>query len=364
MNSNISDLFDKLDGRTILVTGATGLIGSNLCKEIIKNSDARVIAIGRSRDKIEKVFGDVIMSDRFSYIVQDISEPFTITEKVDYIFHAAGPISGAIISGQPIDVIMPNIIGIKNCADFLIAQEKRIGLKGRCVVFSSATVYTNDADHDRTVNEDDTEYYLKLTSPDAPYRESKRMVEIIATSYCKQFDVDMVIARIGYVYGYCVMLPDTAFYGFIKTALSGKDIVINNPAMSRRDNIYIDDCVAGLLTVCERGIRGEAYNVSSGGELGNFAAADEMAKMAAEVVNEDNLGERPVSVRYSYESDKRQPGIKLDNAKLKDLGWRPVTGIREGIRRTIHDVARRSIVKVNVSKVRVNATAAPTSPRT
>ena len=324
-----------LDGKTVLVTGATGLIGSNLCYELLNKSTAKVIALSRSKDKLERVFGEYLSDPNFTYVSRDICEPLNISERIDCIFHAASPISGAVISEQPVNVILPNIEGIKNCLDFIKDQEQKHGIKGRIIVFSSATVYSDAAMSDRTVSEDDTESRSKINAPNAPYAESKRMSEVIANAYCKQYGVDAVIARIGYVYGYCKELPNTAFYSFMKTALAGQDITINNPSMARRDNIYIDDVISGLFTVYEQGTSGEAYNVSSAGEKYNFAAADEMACVIADIVNKEKLSEKPVSVKYLSEADSRQSGIILSNDKLKSLGWAPKYSLYDGIEKTI-----------------------------
>lgn len=326
---------NDFSGKTVLVTGATGLIGSNLCYELLNKTAAKVIALSRSKDKLERVFGEYLSDPNFTYIARDICEPLNISERIDCIFHAASPISGAVISEQPVNVILPNIEGIKNCLEFLKNQEQKSGIKGRIIVFSSATVYSDAAMSDRTVSEDDTESRSKINAPNAPYAESKRMSEVIANAYCKQYGVDAVIARIGYVYGYCKELPNTAFYSFMKTALAGQDITINNPSMARRDNIYIDDVISGLFTVYEQGTSGEAYNVSSAGEKYNFAAADEMACVIADIVNKEKLSEKPVSVKYLSEADSRQSGIILCNDKLKSLGWAPKYSLYDGIRNTI-----------------------------
>ncbi len=322
-------------GKTVLVTGATGLIGSNLCKQILKDPSAKIIALSRNEDKIKKVFCKYLSEPNFSYIASDISTPLSVSEKIDCIFHAASPISGAVISEQPVSVILPNILGIKNCLDFMRAQEEQYGSKGRLIVFSSATVYANAASSDRTVCEDDTECGTKLNAPAAPYSDSKRMSEILATAYHKQYGIDVVIARIGYVYGYCAELPNTAFYSFMKTALHGEDILINNPAMARRDNIYIDDVLSGLLTIYEHGVSGEAYNLSSAGEKGNFAAADEMACVITDIIRQEKLCEKNSTVTYASAVQSRNPGIVLNNAKLKGLGWQLKCSLYDGIRQTM-----------------------------
>lgn len=208
-------------------------------------------------------------------------------------------------------------------------------------MFSSATIYANNTNEDLVVKEEDTNYTEALNGNNASYSQSKRMIEVIAQAYKKQFDVDFVTARFSYVYGRTVSVPNTAFFEFIKKSISREDILINKTNTPRRDNIYVDDAVRALLIISEKGISGETYNVSSNQEKGNYLAIDEIASIIAEVSNDyyskmENF--RNISVVLKETSSKRNPGLILDNKKLKELGWDIETDFREGIRKTIENI--------------------------
>lgn len=312
--------------KTVLVTGATGLIGSHIVDTLMNFSGVKVIASVRNRMKLEQMFSNYIGKENFSYIVHDIStSEIAINETIDYIFHTAGPISGNIINHQPVDVISPNLDGLKNCLDFLRKQQK-----GRLVLFSSATIYSRALQSDTIVSEDDTTITDSLNNPQAMYSQTKRMCELLGKAYMKQYGVDVVIARIAYVYGYTKAFPDTAFYQFITKAIAGENIQLNAASFVNRDNIYIQDAVSGLLQICLYGKCGETYNVSSGGELGNYTSIDVIAKHIARAVNQQLHSN--VGVNYLH-PDKINclPGIVLDNNKLKKLGWCLETEISRGI---------------------------------
>ncbi len=322
------------EGKRILITGATGLIGRNLVCRMLEGG-ANVIAYGRSETKLKRVFQEKLECENFVCKAGDISVGFPDEiGRLDYIFHAASPISGAEIKNMPVDTVSANMYGTLHCLDNLKKQGK-----GRMIVFSSATVYGNNPQADISVTEDMTDRAYTIHEPSAPYCESKRMVEVIARAYEKQYNVDSVIARIGYVYGYSEPKPNTAFYEFIGNAIDGKDIVINHSGMGRRDNIYVDDVVSGLLLLAEAGERGESYNLSSNGDKGNFCAVDEMANIICETAKELKP-ENQVKVVIKKE-EKRSPGIMLDNSKIKKLGWDVKVSIEEGIKRTVAAYVQR-----------------------
>ncbi len=329
-------------GKTILVTGATGLIGSNLIDTLIKIEGVKIIALSFTEEKLKKTFNKYIGNKNFRYIARDISLGLEdIEETIDICFHAAGSTEGSKVSNYPVDIIMPNLIGIKNCCDFMVSQYKNKKVKGRLILFSSATIYANNTNEDLVVKEEDTNYTEALNGNNASYSQSKRMVEVIAQAYKKQFDIDFVTARFSYVYGSTVSIPNTAFFEFIKKSIRREDIVINKANTPRRDNIYVDDVVKALLIISEKGISGETYNVSSNQEKGNYLAIDEIASIIAEVSNDyyskmENF--RNISVILNETTSKRNPGLILDNGKLKELGWNVETDFREGIRKTIENI--------------------------
>ncbi len=319
------------DGKTVLVTGATGLIGSNIVDRLMLMGDVKVIALARNEEKLEKGFTDYIGNKNFSTIIQDICAPINLPKgvNVDYIFHAAGAMTGEVINNRPLEVIDANLTGTRNCLD-LLCEQKKSGHGGRLVLFSSVTVYGNNSNTDRTVLEKDTDVAGTLDIPYAAYAETKRMSEVLALSYCRQHAIDVVIARLSTVYGYTRFPPDTAFYEFIRKALNNENIILKNSGLPKRDNIYIDDAVNGLLLICEKGIKGEAYNISSNGDLGNFAAVDEIAEHVAEVAN-DIYGKN-IAVKYENHSVKdRDAGVRLDNKKIKSLGLEINFSLEEGI---------------------------------
>jgi nucleoside-diphosphate-sugar epimerase len=322
-------------GKKVLVTGASGLIGSNLVDALMKDG-AQVVALGRNEKKLMATFPEYVGNKNFSIVEHDVCEPFPDMDGVDYIFHAAGPMERNIVLNRPVDVVRPNIIGIMNILEYLRSGHSDI----RLVVFSSVTVYNNTTDKDLSVLEPQTTNAISLDADTASYAESKRMIEVIAKAYKKQYDLNVVIARFSTVYGYTRNVPDSAFYDFLDKAMKGEKITLNSTGFGRRDNIYVDDAVSGLLTVALKGGAGESYNVSCGGESGNYVAVDEIAKAIARTCSEV-MGRPMVKVNVK-DSESRRPGLILDNSKLKSLGWNLKYSLDEGLAQTLKAFINRN----------------------
>ena len=329
------DLSYKFVDKRVLVTGATGLIGTHLVRKLLEIR-ANVIAMGRNEEKLKQVFSSELSNERFSYVIGSITNGIEPEVGIlDYIFHAASPVSGAEIHTKPVDTISVNVDGTRNCLDYLRKQkaEGRKGI-GRMIVFSSATVYGTQVEEETVYEENETGQADTLFTVNSPYSESKRIIEVLAQAYCMQYHSDCVIVRIGYVYGYSNPKPNTAFYEFIEKAINEEDIIINNSGMARRDNIHVSDVVTGLLFIAEKGRSGDAYNISSNGEKNNFCAVDEMAVIIADCINSFSKDSKIRVITKQMES-KRKPGIKLDNKKIKALGWEVKVCLEDGIRDTI-----------------------------
>ena len=157
----------------------------------------------------------------------------------------------------------------------------------------------------------------------------------VGKAYSRQYGIETIIARFSYIYGPVPYMPNTAFYEFINKAERGEDITLNNSDIARRDNIYVEDAVRGVVLIAEKGISGESYNVSSNGDLGNFKAVDEMAQIISHQINE-TLNFKTQVKYLSEKSENRKPGICMDNNKLKQLGWNIEYSIEQGIKETIN----------------------------
>lgn len=324
------------ENKTIMVIGASGLIGSNLVERLL-HENARVTVMGRSIEKLKNTFNAYRENNNLTFIEGDISNGIDAGGNCyDYIFQAASPISGRDIQSRPLETIEVNVNGVKNCLDYIKNCKDKYCYSQRLIVFSSATVYGVGSSYDLSVAENDTDNAERLDAPSIAYSESKRIVEVLARSYAKQYGVDVCILRPSYIYGYSINRPNTAFYEFINKALNGENITIAAKQMPKRDNIYINDAIDGILKVALLGQSGEAYNISSHGEMNNYLSACEMAKIICDIVN----SKYGMNVNLLYENGRcdSTSGLLLENTKLKNLGWDLRYDSLNGIEETISKI--------------------------
>jgi UDP-glucuronate decarboxylase len=328
----------ELKGKTALVTGATGLIGSNLVNRLL-NENVRVIANARSYDRLASVFSDQLSNENLVFLIQDISKVIILDEKVDVVFHAASPQENEIIFNRPLEVVFPNILGTINCFELIMLQKRQFNVNTRMVIFSSVTIYKNFTNKDIEVSESDTSVAEFLCKPSAAYSESKRMAEVIANGYFKQYFIDVVIGRLSTVYGDTRLKTNTAFFNFINSVICGNDITVLNPKAPKRDNIFIDDAVDGLLKMVCHGRAGEVYNISSGNMKGNFASVYDIAARIVSIGNgirqRNGLGQIRLITPNGFDGASQLGGVIMNNSKLASLGWNLESGLDEGIESTL-----------------------------
>lgn len=324
--------WNKVENRSILLSGATGLLGSFLVDVLMEKnrSDAlncTVYALGRSKEKADARFSKYVNDPRLVFIPYDVKKPFARDDigTVEYVLHLASNTHPVQYATDPIGTITTNIIGLQNMLDFAVEHHA-----SRFAFASSNEIYGE--------NRGDTEFfdekycgYIDSNTLRAGYPESKRCGEALCQAYKTQKGLDIVIPRFTRSYGPTMLMSDTkALSQFIKKGIAGEDIVLKSAGTQYYSYQYVADSVSGLLTVLLCGESGEAYNIAE--ERSDIMLKD-LAAIIAEFSGKTVVFELPDTVEAAGYSKATK--ARLDGHKLQALGWKPRYEIQGGIMRTM-----------------------------
>lgn len=315
---------EKIDGCNILITGATGLIGSCIVDELMKNAGCHVYAAGRNLERAKTKFGTYFQSKRFHFLQYDVEKPLDGNVAFDYIIHAASNASPNFFALNPVGVIMSNIMGTKNLLDY----GRTHGMK-RFLYVSSGEVYGNgDVEEWK---EDDSGYVDCMTMRSC-YPTSKRAAETLCVAYMHQYNVDVVVARPCHTYGPGFTESDTrAFAQFVRNARKHENIVLKSKGEQYRSWLYVKDCVSAILTILLNGQNGEAYNVA---DKKSCITIRELAETIADIGGAKVVFEVPSDIEKQGFSVIRK--AVFDISKLEALGWEPQYSLQDALMETIN----------------------------
>ena len=317
-----------LEGKSVLVTGASGLIGSILTDALADCSrqsgrNIRVYAMGRNLGRLQACFGQDADSDVLTLVSHDIHLPIDDGLHFDYIIHLASNADPKAYAAHPAGTVTTNVIGVYNVLEY---ARKHPG----CRVFLASTMEVYGTMPPGNVTTEEEFGLVDFNKVRSGYPEGKRVAELMLRSYAEEYGVDGAIGRLGYIYGPTMTDTDSKVAAqFIRKALAHEDIVLKSRGEQRRSYCYVSDAAAGILTILFRG-KNEAYNIAN--RESNITIA-EMAETAAGIAGTNVVFDLPDEMErkgFSVSQD-----AVLDESKLRALGWNPRYNSTDGFRRTV-----------------------------
>lgn len=317
----------------ILVTGASGLIGSCLIDLLmLANSYGRnfiVYALGRNKVKLKKRFSAFEGSGLLHFIEQDVQIPLDSSVQFDYIVHGASNADPHNYALYPAETMLVNVVGTKNILNYCKEH-----LSTRAIMLSTFEVYGNA---DRNIYQEKDAGVINQNTVRSCYPESKRCVELLARCYVEEYGVNAMIGRLCSIYGPTMLKDDSKAHAqFIRNALRGEDIVMKSKGEQLRTYCYVIDAVMGVLCVLGKGTIGEAYNISNEKSIVTIA---EVAKTVAEIAGTKVVFDIPDEVEKKGFS--KPQNCVLDNHKLLSLSWKGMYDIKTGLKECI-EILKRS----------------------
>ena len=321
----------ELDGKTVLVTGATGMLAAFITGFLLflrkdKDINVKTLALCRSINKAIGTFPSEIADGTLTVIEQDVTEPIDTEEAIDYIMHFAGNASPYFIINEPVDICRSNLIGTFNMAELA----RRKGCR-KLIFASTREVYGKNEETEMLT---ETSFgTLDCMEDRSCYPESKRAAESVLHSYFLQYGLDSNAVRIAHSYG-----PGMKLYGdgrvmadLMGDAVAGKDIVLKSSGEAERAFCYISDAVSGIFHIMFKGEPGLPYNLAD--ETSPIMIRD-LARMLAS-------HRKDIEIRVTYDLSASGKGYcnyrrsSLDTTRLETLGWKPSVTLEEGTRRTM-----------------------------
>lgn len=321
---------ELLKGKSILVTGARGLIGSFLIELLIycneeQKFNCTIYVAGRKKEQLIERFGENVLKEYFHIVHYDMAHQISWEFDIDYIIHAAGNAYPKMFMAHPTKTIIDSVTGCYNLLNY--ASEH--GCK-KFVFVSSGEVYGMAQEGIEMFRED---YQGTIDGLDsrACYPVSKRVGETICASYAEEFGLNTVIVRLCHIYGPTATNEDNrVIFQCINSALAGTDIVLKSDGKQRRSYCYIADCASGIVTALLKGEQREVYNIASPlSETTIYSMAEITAFFGK------------VKVCFDRPNKMEMTGFNpmdmavLSSEKIKKLGWKSVYTLEQGLYNTL-----------------------------
>lgn len=327
----------ELEGKSVMISGATGLIGSAIVDLLIRYNETHegkitILAAGRSEVKMKDRFATYYSSPYFDFVPYDATSfTFHTDQTADYIIHGASNASPNRIVSEPVATMKSNLVGILTLLDYAKENDTE-----KVLFISSSEVYGKKENH--TPFSENEYGFIDLLNPRNSYSISKCAAETLCVSYAEEYGVFVSIVRPGHVYGpTAVKTDDRVSSMWAYDAAQGKNIVMKSEGLQIRSYVYCLDCVSAIIKVLVRGENKKAYNISNPISIINIR---EMAQILCGIAGVELIIELPSE--EERKSFNPMCNSSLESDSLQELGWRGIFDAKTGFTNTVN-IIRESI---------------------
>jgi len=319
--TNLKNFSEKISGKTFLVTGGAGFLGSWVC-EVLAEMNAKVICVDNLSSGSKKNIERLVKENKITFFESDVLS-FETNEHVDFIIHMASIASPPLYQNYPIETLDANAIGTRKMLE--LARKNN----GVMLFTSTSEVY---GDTEKIPTPEGDYGYVNSYGPRAVYDEGKRAAEAYCYAYWKKFKTKVRIARIFNTYGPRLDAKQTSQYGrvvvkFIEQSLSNKPVTIYGNGKQTRSFCYITDLVVGLvMLLLKPNLDGEVVNLGNNEEISILELASKIIKLAK--------SSSKIKFEELPKDDPKRRCPDLTKAK-KLLGYETKVSLEEGLKKTI-----------------------------
>lgn len=324
------ELIEKLRNKSVLITGASGMIGSYLAYTFIRlneehHTNINIKLVLRNESKLDE---HIKKSPNVEIIIHDVTCPFEIDGDIDYIIHAASPASPKIMKERPVETNLANTLG--TAYTLKLAQEHHaLGY----VFISSREIYGDPMPNQEIFTEDGLLGYVNPLIPRNGYAEGKKAAENLCAAYKDEYNLNTKIVRLAHTYGPGMSIYDGRVQAdFLNNVIHKENIILKSDGSSVRTYTYISDAILAILLVLLKS-SDLVYNIS---DENSKTSIKELAETLVSINPEDNL-------KLIFEIENEQKGCAsfktgiLSSDKIRnELKWQPRYNIKAGFTRTLN----------------------------
>lgn len=323
-------LIEKLRDKTVLVTGASGMVGSYFIYTILKlnelyGTNTKVKAVVRNPGKLDPYISE---NKDVEVLKRNVIEPLDVEGEVDYVVHAASPASPKIMSKEPVETNFANTIGTANTLK--LAKDKNAS---GYLFISSREIYGEPMEGQELFTEDGPLGQVNPLVPRNGYAEGKKAAENMCSGFKEEYGLNTKIVRLAHTYGPGMSIYDGRVQAdFLNNILHDQDIVLKSDGSSVRTYTYIADAIKAMFLVLLKS-NDLVYNI-----------ADEDSKVSIRDLAEILVGLEPQKgLKLVFDIPKeQQKGVAsfkngiLSTEKIRsELAWKPKYDIASGFARTV-----------------------------
>lgn len=320
--------WEKLKNKTVMITGASGMVGSYMLYVLLMLNDEKhygikVDAVMRNVNKLPE---EVRNREDVNVVVADVTKDIPDVGDIDYIIHAASPASPLIMQNQPVKTIAANTIGTFKTLE--LAKEKN----AEGYLFISSREIYGQPDEGQEFFYENTYGFVDQLNPRSCYSEGKKAAETMCVCFHEEYGLNTKIARLAHTYGPGMSIYDGRVQAdFLKNVYHNEDIVLKSEGTAVRTYTYIADAIAGMYRIL---LDSEDIVYNIGNEAGKVSIRD-LAEILVSIYPERGLklvfdipeGGTKGTAPYTL-------GI-LSSEKLRKLGWNPKYSVKDGFKRTL-----------------------------
>ena len=321
---------DYLAGKSVMITGAAGLVCSAVVDVLFRYNDThekkiKILAAGRWHKKMIARFHEMVDRDDFAFVAYDASKTNNyIGVHADYIIHGASNASPNMIVKEPVETMLSNFLGMKYLLDYAREQGTR-----RILYISSSEVY---GEKEGSEPYKEGQYgYIDLLKSRNSYSVGKRAAETLCASYADEYGVESVIVRPGHIYGPTASPHDVRVASAWAYAVAhGEDIVMKSDGSQIRSYCYCLDCASAIIKVLISGENCHAYNISNPDSIINIRGIAEILTRSG-----------GVQLRMELPTEEEKKGFNpmsnssLESTGLQELGWKGCFDAETGFSHTV-----------------------------